>query len=143
MSLNKVILIGNVGKDPDVHYFESGQCVARFSLATSERGYKKVDGTEVPDRTEWHNIAAWKQHAQFVEKYVKKGSGLYVEGKIRYRDYLDKENVKRYTTEIYAERVEFYSLDRRPEGTESKETPVAAPVVDVPPPPTPADDLPF
>ncbi|MDR3253106.1 MAG: single-stranded DNA-binding protein [Tannerella sp.] len=143
MSLNKVILIGNVGKDPDVHYFEPGQSVAHFSLATNERGYKKTDGTEIPERTEWHYITVSRQNAQFVEKFVKKGSGVYVEGKIRYRDYLDKENVKRRYTEIYADKVEFYITDRRPEGAETKETPLVAPPTDVPPPPTSADDLPF
>lgn len=72
MSLNKVILIGNVGKDPDVRYFDSGNAVANFSLATNERGYKLANGTEIPERTEWHNIVANRDRAQFVERYVKK-----------------------------------------------------------------------
>ena len=150
MSLNKVILIGHVGKDPDVRYFDSGHAVANFSLATSERGYKLANGTEVPERTEWHNIVTSRERAQFVEKYVKKGSLLYLEGKIRSRDYEGKDGVKRYYTEIYADRVEFFSLgsgtrktgdtEAEPAATNSPEpTEPAA----IPPPPDQADDLPF
>ena len=83
MSLNKVILIGNVGKDPDVRYFDSGAAVANFPLATSERGYTLANGTVVPERTEWHNIVVRRDLVPFVEKWVRKGSGVYVEGKIR------------------------------------------------------------
>jgi single-strand DNA-binding protein len=110
MSLNKVLLIGNVGKDPDVRYFDSGNAVASFSLATSERGYTLANGTVIPERTEWHNIVVIRNDLlQFVEKWVKKGSGLYVEGKIRNRSYDDQSGVKRYVTEIYADRIEFYN----------------------------------
>jgi len=115
MSLNKVILIGNVGKDPTVKYFDSGNAIANFSVATSERGYTLSNGTEVPERTEWHNIVVSRDRVQFVEKYVKKGSLVYVEGKIRTRNYDDQSGTKRYVTEIYADRVEFYSLGKRPE----------------------------
>ena len=87
MSLNKVILIGNVGKDPDVRYFDSGAAVANFPLATSERGYTLANGTVVPERTEWHNIVVRRDLVPFVEKWVRKGSGVYVEGKIRTRNY--------------------------------------------------------
>ena len=83
MSLNKVILIGNVGRDPEVRYFDSGAAVANFPLATSERGYTLANGTVVPERTEWHNVVVRRDLVSFVEKWVKKGSGLYVEGKIR------------------------------------------------------------
>jgi single-strand DNA-binding protein len=109
MSLNKVILIGNAGKDPEIRYFDSGNAVANFSLATSERGYKLSNGVEVPERTEWHNIVVTRDRVQFVEKYVKKGSFLYIEGKIRTRSYDDREGIKRYVVEILADRVEFYS----------------------------------
>lgn len=109
MSLNKVILIGNVGKDPDVRYFDSGAAVANFPLATSERGYTLANGTVVPERTEWHNIVVRRDLVPFVEKWVKKGSGVYVEGKIRTRSYDDQSGVKRYVTEIHADRIEFYS----------------------------------
>lgn len=114
MSLNKVILIGNVGKDPDVRYFDSGAAVANFPLATSERGYTLANGTVVPERTEWHNVVVRRDLVSFVEKWVKKGSGLYVEGKIRTRSYDDQTGVKRYVTEIHADRVEFYSTGTRP-----------------------------
>ena len=95
MSLNKVILIGNVGKDPDVRYFDSGAAVANFPLATSERGYTLANGTVVPERTEWHNIVVRRDLVPFVEKWVRKGSGVYVEGKIRTRNYDDQSGVKR------------------------------------------------
>ena len=122
MSLNKVILIGNVGKDPTVKYFDSGNAVANFSVATSERGYTLSNGTEVPERTEWHNIVTGRDRAQFVEKYVKKGSLFYVEGKIRTRNYDDQSGVKRYVTEIFADRVEFYSLGKRPDSVVETES---------------------
>ena len=118
MSLNKVILIGNVGKDPTVKYFDSGNAVANFSVATSERGYTLSNGTEVPERTEWHNIVVSRDRAQFVEKYVKKGSSVYIEGKIRTRNYDDQNGTKRYVTEIYADRIEFYSTGRKPDSAE-------------------------
>ncbi|KKB48210.1 MULTISPECIES: single-stranded DNA-binding protein [Parabacteroides] len=114
MSLNKVILIGNVGKDPDVRYFDSGAAVANFPLATSERGYTLANGTVVPERTEWHNIVVRRDQVAFVEKWVKKGSGVYVEGKIRTRSYDDQSGVKRYVTEIHADRIEFYNTGTRP-----------------------------
>ena len=81
MSVNKVILIGNVGKDPDVRYLDSGVAVATFSLATTDRAYTLANGTQVPERTEWHNIVLWRGLAQTAEKYVRKGDKLYIEGK--------------------------------------------------------------
>jgi single-strand DNA-binding protein len=145
MSLNKVILIGNVGKDPDVRYFDNGNVIANFTVATSERGYKLANGTEIPERTEWHNIVASRERAQFTEKYVKKGSLVYVEGKIRTRNYDDKEGNKRYVTEILADRVEFYNIGsgRKDDNqTSTADTPLPnAP--EVPPAPIQADDLPF
>jgi len=122
MSLNKVILIGNVGKDPDIRYFDNNAAVANFPLATSERGYTLANGTVVPERTEWHNIVTRRDLVPFVEKWVKKGSGLYVEGKIRTRNYDDAAGNKRYVTEIYADRIEFYSTGSRPEGTGTTNT---------------------
>ncbi len=107
MSVNKVILIGNVGKDPDVRYFDDGSARANFPLATSERGYTMANGTVVPERTEWHNIVCWRGLAQVIEKYVRKGDPLYIEGKIRTRSYDDQNGVKRYVTEINAENIEF------------------------------------
>ena len=151
MSLNKVILIGNVGRDPDVRYFDDGHALASFPLATSERGYRLSNGTEVPERTEWHNIQVSRDRAQFVEKHVKKGSLLYVEGKIRTRNYEDREGNKRYITEILADRVEFYNIGtgRRDEQQETTQTEaVSSAVVSSSPaeqeesPPV-VDDLPF
>lgn len=154
MSLNKVILIGNVGKDPDVRYFDSGNAVANFPLATNERGYKLANGTEIPERTEWHNIVANRDRAQFVERYVKKGSMVYVEGKIRTRSYDDQSGIKRYVTEILADRIEFFSSGRRPQdGDNPIQTPASAssPTPSVPSMPSgevhtetdEIDDLPF
>jgi single-strand DNA-binding protein len=120
MSLNKVILIGNVGKDPDVRYFDSGSAIANFPMATSERGYTLANGTVVPERTEWHNIVVRREQLAFVEKWVKKGSGVYVEGKIRTRTYDDQAGVKRYVTEIHADRVEFFSFGGRSENSSAQ-----------------------
>ena len=106
MALNKVFLIGNVGKDPEVHYFDSNTRKASFTLATTDRGFTRPDGTAVPERTEWHNIVVWRGLAEVVEKYVRKGSKLFIEGKITSRSYEDKSGVKRYVTEITAENLE-------------------------------------
>jgi len=95
--INKAILIGNVGKDPEVNYLDNGVAVAKFSLATTET-YKK-DGEKV-SITEWHNIVLWRKLAEICEKYVKKGDKLYIEGKISTRSWDDKDGNKRYTTEI-------------------------------------------
>ncbi|MDD2560295.1 MAG: single-stranded DNA-binding protein [Bacteroidales bacterium] len=111
MSINKIILLGNVGKDPDVRYLDNGVSVARFSLATTERGYTLSNGTVVPERAEWHNVVAWRGLAELAEKYIHKGSQLYVEGKITYRTWEDKNGQTRYTTEIVAENIEL--LGRR------------------------------
>lgn len=122
MSLNKVILVGNSGKDPEVRYFDSGICVASFSLATTERGYTLSNGTQVPERTEWHNVVCKGDQAKFVEKWVKKGSSLYIEGKIRYRQYETKQGEKRYVTEIHADKVEFFSFGSKREDNQRQNT---------------------
>jgi len=109
MSVNKVILLGNVGKDPEVRYFDNGGAVANFTLATTEKGYTAANGTQIPDRTEWHNIVLWRGLAEVAEKYVKKGSKLYIEGKIRTRSYDDSTGNKRYVTEIYGDVMEMLS----------------------------------
>jgi single-strand DNA-binding protein len=101
MSVNKVILVGNVGKDPDVRHLEGGTSVASFPLATSET-YKNKSGEKVTT-TEWHNIVVWRGLAEVAEKYVKKGSQLYIDGRIRTRSYDDKDGNKRYFTEIFAD----------------------------------------
>ncbi len=112
MSVNKVILIGNVGKDPEIKYFDNDRAVANFSMATTERGFRAANGTEVPDRTEWHNISCWGGLAKVVEQYVKKGDALYIEGKIRTRTYDDKNGIKRYATEINVDNLEMLGSRR-------------------------------
>ncbi len=99
MGVNKVILVGNVGRDPEVQYVSDNVPVARFTLATSET-YKDKNGEKITN-TEWHNIVVWRGLAQVVEKYVKKGSQLYIEGKITHRQY-EKDGVTKYFTEIVA-----------------------------------------
>lgn len=97
--VNKVILVGNLGKDPEVRYLEGGTAVANFTLATSET-YKDRTSGERKTQTEWHNIVLWRGLAEVAEKYLKKGSQVYVEGKLRTRSWEDKEGNTRYTTEI-------------------------------------------
>lgn len=104
--MNKVMLIGNVGVDPDVRYYDQDQAVAQVRLATTERGYTLPNGTQVPDRTDWHNVIFYRSLAKVVEKYVHKGDKLFVEGKIRTRSYDDKKGVRRTVTEIYADNLE-------------------------------------
>lgn len=110
--VNKVILVGNLGKDPEIRHFEGGRTVAHFTLATNDY-YKDKQGTRV-ERTEWHNIAAWQGLAEVAEKFLKKGQPVYVEGKIRTRQYQDKENQTRYITEIVADEINL--LGHRPQG---------------------------
>ncbi|MCE9271700.1 single-stranded DNA-binding protein [Bacteroides fragilis] len=115
MSVNKVILIGNVGKDPEVRYLDTGIAVASFPLATTDRAYTLSNGTQVPERTEWHNLVLWRGLAETAEKYVHKGDKLYVEGKIRTRSYDDQNGAKRYVTEIFVDNMEMLT----PKGTGS------------------------
>ena len=107
--MNKVMLIGNVGKEPDVCYYEQDQCVAQLSLATTERGYTLPNGTQVPERTDWHTIVFYKGLAKVIERYVHKGDKLFVEGRIRNRSYDDKKGIRHNVTEIYAENIELLS----------------------------------
>lgn len=96
--VNKVILVGNLGKNPEVRHLEGGTTVANFSLATSE-SYKDKSGQRI-EQTEWHNIVVWRGLADLADKYLKKGMTIYIEGKLRSRSWDDKEGQKRYTTEI-------------------------------------------
>ena len=109
MSVNKVILIGNVGKDPEVRHLDRNMAVANIALATTERGYTLQNGTQVPERTEWHNVVLWGGLAEVAEKYVRKGDKLYIEGKIRTTTYEDQTGIRRYSTEILAENMEMLS----------------------------------
>lgn len=111
MSINKAILVGNVGADPKVTTYSSGKA-AQVSLATTERGYTLQNGTQVPERTEWHNLIAWGKTAEVMERYVHKGSKLYVEGKIKTRSYEDGHGRKCYVTEIHVDVLEL--LDPKP-----------------------------
>lgn len=117
MSVNKVILVGNVGKDPEVRYFDNGSAVVNFPLATSERGYTAANGTQIPDRTEWHNIVCWRGLAKVAEQFIKKGTQVYIEGKIRTRSYDDQNGIKRYVVEIYADNLEL--LGKRGESSDN------------------------
>ena len=108
-TVNKAILLGYVGKDPDVRYVDQGVCVAQLRLATTERGYTLQNGTEVPDRTEWHNVIFWRKLGETVEKYVHKGDLIYVEGKIQTRSYDDRQGITRYITEIWAVRLDMFT----------------------------------
>jgi single-strand DNA-binding protein len=104
MSVNKVILVGNLGKDPELRYTPSGTAVATFSLATTER-YKDRDGQR-QEKTEWHNIVAWRQLAEICGKFLHKGKQVYIEGKIQTRSYDDRDGNKRYITEIVVDQMQ-------------------------------------
>lgn len=129
--VNKVILVGNLGKDPEVRHLEGGTAVASFTLATSET-YKDKSGQRV-EQTEWHNIVVWRSLAEIAEKYLKKGMSIYLEGKLRTRAWEDKDKVKRYTTEIIADT--FTMLGKKESGN--------AVADDIPTTSKTGDDLPF
>ncbi len=119
MSVNKVILLGNVGKDPEVRYLDTGIAVATFPLATTDRAYTLANGTQVPERTEWHNLVLWRGLAETAEKYVHKGDKLYIEGKIRSRSYDDQTGAKRYITEIFVDNMEMLTPRNTASGASS------------------------
>jgi single-strand DNA-binding protein len=104
-SVNKVILIGNLGRDPELRYTKNGQAVANFSLATNERWTDREGGQQ--ERTEWHRIVAWGKTAELCAQYLSKGRSAYIEGRLQTREYEDKEGIKRFTTEIVAQQVTF------------------------------------
>lgn len=143
--INKVILVGNVGADPEVRVLDGGAKVARIRLATTERIYNK-EKNETKELTEWHNVTLWRGLAEVTDKYIRKGSQVYIEGKLRTREY-DKDGVKHYTTEVLAD--ELKMLGKRDATTQSTSQPqrqVASTVADHPMPPMPdvsIDDLPF
>ncbi|MEY1638711.1 single-stranded DNA-binding protein [Tenuifilum osseticum] len=145
MSVNKVILVGNVGKDPEVRHLEGGVSVARFPLATNET-YTDKSGKKVT-QTEWHNIVVWRGLADIAEKYIKAGKLLYVEGRIRSSSYEDKDGNKRYTTEILCDNFRFLGpntgqgekaqsyAEEKSESAMASDTEITTPLPD--------DDLPF
>ena len=123
MSLNKVMLIGNVGRDPEVRYLEGNAKVATFTLATTER-FKDRSG-EVRENTEWHNIVAWRNSADVAERFVKKGTQLYVEGRLRTREWTDQTGGKRRTTEVMVDNLQL--LGRRSDNPGAQDGGYAAP----------------
>tara|TARA_B100000965_G_scaffold398374_1_gene416403 strand:+ start:516 stop:899 length:384 start_codon:yes stop_codon:yes gene_type:complete len=124
--VNKVILIGNLGKDPEVKYLDNGVAVANISLATTEN-YKNKDGERV-SQTEWHDIVLWRGLAEVAEKYLKKGSSVYVEGKLRTNKWVDKEEKTRYKTEVLADKLTMLGRSNNQENSSENST---------------EDDLPF
>ena len=138
--INKVMLIGNVGKDPEIRYLDNGVAVANFRLATTEV-YKNRDGERI-QTTEWHNIVLWRGLAEVAEKYVKKGNPLYIEGKIRTRSWDDKDGNKRYTTEIVADNMQMLGSKQSSE-EEASSAPENAEATDIENIPAEGDDLPF
>lgn len=113
MSYNKIHLIGFAGKDAQIYDFPDGSRVASFTLATTERGYTTASGATVPEQTQWHNIVCRGNSCSFAEKHVKKGAGLSVEGKLKYRRYTTASGTEITVAEIYAEKVEFFSFGRK------------------------------
>ncbi|MBP3419212.1 MAG: single-stranded DNA-binding protein [Marinifilaceae bacterium] len=141
--VNKVILIGNVGADPEVRFLEGGTAVANIRLATTETFNRNGEKSE---QTEWHNIVLWRGLAEIAEKYVKKGMKLYIEGRLRTRQWEDKDHIKRYTTEIYADNMQMLSRvdsgNSNDANTITKVSTTKAPVEKVDPD-IQDDDLPF
>ncbi len=127
MSLNKVMLIGNVGAEPEVRYVEQGVAVGSLRLATTERAYTLQNGTQVPERTEWHNVVLWRKLAETVEKYVHKGDKLYIEGQLRTRTYDDRNGVRRYVTEVWADNMEMLTPPRGGQPAQSVPQPTMPP----------------
>ncbi len=113
--MNKVMLIGNVGCEPDIRYYDVDQCVATITLATTERGYTLPNGTVVPDHIDWHKVVMFRELAKYADKYIHKGDKLYVEGRIRYRYEDDKLGKRKFITEIYCNNLEWLSSPRRVE----------------------------
>ncbi len=143
--VNKVILVGNLGKDPEVRHLESGVMVANFTLATSE-SYKDRTTGERKQVTEWHNIVLWRGLAEVAEKYLKKGNQVYVEGKLRTRSWNDQEGNTRYTTEVVADNMTM--LGGRPQAGETTGDPMAGQTAtpvssNITPVNDESDDLPF
>lgn len=146
MSVNKVIILGNLGKDPELKYTQGGSAVTTFSVATSEK-YKDRNG-EQREKTEWHTVVAWGKTAELCAEYLKKGSKAFVEGKLQTRSWEDKSGAKRYSTEVVALTVQFLSplnVKDKPVAVENVErvTGGKSTEFDYGPPPMADDDIPF
>lgn len=137
--INKVILVGRVGVDPEFKALPDGGKVARLKLATSEKVYNRESNTS-QEYTEWHTITMWSNLAEIVDKWVKKGDLLYIEGTLRTREYTDREGVKRYTTEVVARELKMLGGNRQQTATPQAE---AQPTPEVAPIPADPDGLPF
>ena len=137
-SVNKVILVGNLGSDPDTRYTPSGVAVANFSIATTETWKDKNTG-EKQEKTEWHRIVAWRRLGEICGEYLKKGSQVYIEGSLQTRAWEDKDGIKRYTTEVVAYKMQMLGSpgDRMSNKAPQGDFP------DEPPPNLPDDDIPF
>ena len=123
MSLNKAMLIGNVGLEPEIRYIDNGSCTARVRLATSTPGYTLANGTQVPERTEWHNLLFWGKLAQVVERYVHKGDKIYAEGSIRTSSYVDKKGIQREKIEIWVNTMEMLTPKSQSQANAQAATP--------------------
>jgi len=141
--INKVILIGNLGRDPELRYTQNGQPVANFSLATSENWTDKSSGEKV-EKTEWHRIVVWGRTAEHCSQYLAKGRTVYVEGRLQTRDWEDKEGQKRSTTEVNAQTVQFLGSPKG-QGTSDSDQNQGPPQNTTGPsgPPAAGDDVPF
>jgi single-strand DNA-binding protein len=140
-SVNKAILIGNLGADPELRYTPSGSAVASFSIATTDK-WKGKDG-QLQERTDWHKIVLWERQAEIAKEYLRKGSSVYIEGRIQTRNYEDKDGIKRYVTEIIGQRMQLLG------GRAGAGSPAGENGASEPPPAPPSDlaheddDLPF
>jgi single-strand DNA-binding protein len=148
-SVNKVILIGNLGRDPELRYTKNGQAVANFSLATTER-FGGRDGGEEREQTEWHRIVTWGKTAENCAQYLSKGRSVYIEGRIQSREWEDKEGNKRSTTEVVAQRVQFLGSGPRAAAGAGGSAPAPSEPPHASegepggsPGPVPGDDIPF
>jgi len=136
--VNKVILVGRLGRDPEVRYTPNGVAIANFSIATSEE-WKDKDTGEKQERTEWHRIVAWRRLGEICGEYLHKGSQIYIEGRLQTRDWEDRDGNKRYTTEIVAQNMQMLGKPSREGRAESQEEryPAEEPIS------IPDDDIPF
>lgn len=145
MSVNKVILLGHVGQDPEIKHFENDNQVANLSIATTERGFTKKDGMKVEDKTEWHNLVVWGGLSKVVESYVKKGTQIYIEGKIRTREY-EKDGEKKYFTAIYVDQLQLLGSKQTEQPQQAAQQPQQAQQAKhdkLNMPPVGGEDLPF
>jgi single-strand DNA-binding protein len=140
MSVNKVILIGNLGRDPEVRFTAGGKALARFSIATSEM-WNDAEGAR-QERTDWHNIVVWGKQAESCGQYLQKGRQVYIEGSIRNRQYDDKDGNKKYITEIHAQRVQFLGGGAG-RGAQPREAQAEEPSGGPAAPPSEEEDIPF